>query len=70
MQEVYEISSWQHAGTTRYKTRQFDNVNLAGRWEFVGAVAPEPIRSRYVGASVSHYLRRGAQNPVAYLGIP
>ena len=35
------------------------------RQEFVGAVAPEPIRSKYLGGSVAHYFSKGSQNPVA-----
>ena len=42
---------------------------LIGRWEFTGRVAPEEVRSRYVGRSVAHYFRPGNVNPVMYLNV-
>jgi hypothetical protein len=70
VQEVYEIRLWQPAWTTPYKVRVFDDTTLKGRHEFVGSVASEPIRSRYVGESVAHYFKRGAQNPITYVNVP
>ena len=69
IQEVYEIDHWQPAWTTPYKTRTFENTNVSGRSEFVGVVAPEAIRRRYVEKSVAHRFPRGAQNPIMYAGI-
>lgn len=68
VQEVYEISHWQPAWTTPYKVRKFENTGVPGRWEFVGHVAAEPVRGRYLGKSVAHYFKRGAQNPITYAG--
>ena len=42
--EVFEIDGWFPAGTTK---NSFPPA--PGRFEFVGKVAPEKIRSRYVG---------------------
>ena len=70
VQEVYRIHHWQPAGTVSYQTRRFEKALLAGRFEFVGSVAAEPIRQRYVQKSVAHYFTRGAQNPIAYVGVP
>lgn len=38
-----------------------------GRREFVGHIADQAIRERYVGGSVVDYLKRGQQNPVVYV---
>lgn len=67
VREVYAIHSWHPAGTTAYKTRSQEDVNLAGRWEFVGAVAPPAVREKYLGQSVAHYFLRGAANPITYV---
>lgn len=67
VREVYKVDVWHEAGTTPYSTRDSDDVQLPGRWEFTGSIAPPEIRERYLGCSVSDYLRAGAQNPIAYV---
>lgn len=70
VQDVFDISYWQPALTTPYATRKLD-ANLArGRWEFVGKRASDPVRHRYLGKSVAHYFKKGAQNPIAYVNVP
>jgi hypothetical protein len=66
VREVYEIESWHPAGTTPYATRVIDQARYGNRWEFVGRLAPDAIRAKYVGHSVAHYFARGASNPVMY----
>ncbi|MSR09835.1 MAG: hypothetical protein EXR82_10015 [Gammaproteobacteria bacterium] len=66
VREVYEISQWVPAGSTKYKTR--NNLRVPGRWEFTGKVAPDPIRRRYVDRSVASYFTRGSQAPFTYVG--
>jgi uncharacterized protein len=66
--EVYQIERWHPAGSTKYRTRPRKDVRRVGRWEFVGRLAPDAIRRRYVDHSVRHYLRRGLQSPVVYVG--
>jgi hypothetical protein len=63
--EIYAIDHWQPAGTSSYQTRK--DVAVPHRWEFVGRVAPESVRSRYVGRSVKSYLPRGFQSPTRYV---
>jgi hypothetical protein len=70
VQEVYEISYWQPALTTAYSTRKLDAALARGRWEFVGRRAPKAVRQRYVGKTVAHHFKKGAQNPIAYVGVP
>lgn len=67
--EVYEIHAWHPAGSTPYASRQYEDVNLPGRWEFTGAVAPTDVRDRYIGESVAQYLRPGARAPVLYVNL-
>jgi hypothetical protein len=63
--EVYAIKRWLPAGTTSYAKRS--DISVEGRWEFVGDVAPEAVRSKYKGRSVRSYLPLGFQGPVRYV---
>ena len=38
-----------------------------GRYEFIGNVAPEEIRKKYVGCMVSSVFSKGNQNPIKYV---
>jgi uncharacterized protein len=64
--EVYAIERWQPAGTSAYVTRP-QRKDPEGRWEFVGDVAPQWVREKYVRRSVKEYLKRGNQNPIVYV---
>ena len=65
VREVYLVDSWHEAGTTQYDDRDTSTFKGSGRWEFVGSVASEEIRSIYVGMSVG----KGGQNPIRYVNI-
>ena len=41
--------------------------DIKGRVEFVGKLAPEEIRKRYIDTSVRDYLGKGSQNPCRYV---
>jgi len=69
VREVFAVNQWHPAGTTPYNTRAPKDVRLAGRWEFTGALAPEPLRAKYIGKSVAHYFPRGATNPIKYVNV-
>jgi hypothetical protein len=61
--EVFEISSWHPAKTTEYKSnRDFLGTDPKGRSEFIGRVAKDEIREKYVGKFVA----RGYGAPVRY----
>ena len=68
IREVYRVSAWLPSGSTF--THQHDGlcVERPGRWEFVGTIAEERVRGRYVNRYVGHLFPQGAQNPVAYVG--
>ncbi|MEA5425607.1 hypothetical protein [Arcicella lustrica] len=65
--EVYKIDSWHPAGTTQYATR--DDVYIEGRKEFLGTLAEESIRAKYIGKSVQEYFKQGNSNPINYINI-
>ena len=64
--QAYEIGSWHKAGTTPYRTRPPEDVKVGGRWEFLGAPAPD-LADKYCGGSVESYFPRNAQSPVVYV---
>lgn len=64
--EVYEIISWHDAGTTIYHTRN-DVYDYQGRFEFIGKIANETTRNKYLGQSVKSYFKRGSSNSIKYL---
>jgi hypothetical protein len=52
VREVYEIEKWQPNG--------------GDRWEFVGKVAEDKIRDKYLNQSLENYIKKGGQNPIRY----
>lgn len=69
VREVFTIGAWHAAGTTLYHSRRQSAVQIPGRWEFVGKLASDHLRSKYVGQSVAHYFRKGAANPITYVNV-
>jgi hypothetical protein len=51
VREVYEIEKWQPNGD---------------RWEFIGKVADDKIRVKYLNQSLENYIKKGGQNPIRY----
>jgi hypothetical protein len=51
VREVYEIERWQPNGD---------------RWEFIGKVADDKIRDKYLNQSLENYIKKGGQNPIRY----
>lgn len=66
VREVYEIKQWLPAGSTLY-TRPAESVEDEERWEFVGRLAPDPLRRRYIDRDVSGHLTPGSRNPIQYV---
>jgi hypothetical protein len=69
VREVYRITHWLPGGSTfntlvRGRRRPND-----GRWEFVGVLAPDAIRRRYVNSYVGDLFDQGAQNPISYVNV-
>jgi len=65
IQEVYEVEAWLPAGST-FSTR--GRLRTRGRYELVGRVAKEALRSRYRLKSVSDQLSPGNRYPIRYVG--
>ena len=66
VREVYRVKQWLPAGST-FSTRDSRGVQHKGRWEFVGTVAPEPVRRNYLHRAVDSYLSAHSQNPITYV---
>jgi hypothetical protein len=69
VREVYSITGWFLAGSTFNGRRNGRAERVPDRWEFVGTLAPEPLRKRYVNRYVGHLYSQGAQNPISYVNI-
>jgi hypothetical protein len=54
VREVYEIESWN------------SNIDRIDRWEFIGKIADENIREKYINQSLDNYIKKGSQNPIKY----
>lgn len=67
VREIYQIQRWQPAGTDRYISRDDSYFPESKRWEFVGIVAEDNIRSLYLRRSVRHLLGDSNQNPIRYI---
>ena len=73
IREVYEVSEWLPANSTMYSEssrawKSLDDFKVEGRIEFVGKVAHEELRKRYLWKSVAHLYKPGNANPVMYVG--
>ena len=70
VQEVYVIERWNPADPSNYKTRNdLTTAKCAGRWEFIGQVAPVEIRSKYVNKSTPNMFKKGEAFPISYINI-
>ena len=62
---MYKIKEWLPAGTIPRSTLP-DAETPADRYEFVGEVAKEAIRSKYIEKSIANLYRKGEANPIKY----
>ena len=69
VREVYRPTRWAQAGSTPYAFRSQVAMRRPGRWEFVGEVAAQSIRARYVNLPLGHMFPHGAANPIMYLNM-
>ena len=66
VREVYQIEVWL-PGNSTLRLSGTTHENDWTRWEFVGQIAPEVIRRKYVGKFVGAYFTPGSQNPIKYV---
>lgn len=62
--EVYKIDYWHLGGTTQYKIHTKLNNVKTERREFLGTIAEQSIRKKYIGENVAHYFKKGTSNPI------
>lgn len=68
VKEVYEPELWQDARVDSYETRKdLTPEDGKGRIEFIGKLALEAIRSKYIDKSVANSFVFGSQNPCKYI---
>ncbi len=68
VREVFRIEAWVPGGSTMKSRDTEGRPNPRyDRWEFVGQVAEDPVRRRYLNRSVRHLVKPGAQNPIQYV---
>ena len=65
--EVYSIAHWFKPGEIMYLVRDEDFEKVKDRFEFVGNIAPDYIRNKYVNKSVATLFNKGNQNPIMYI---
>lgn len=65
IQEVYKVINW-HPGGTTFTTRKIKN-EYSDKWEFVGRIADDKIRKKYLYKDVSHIAKY--QSSKYYLNI-
>jgi uncharacterized protein len=66
VKEVYVIHAWFPAGAT-FSTRTDEPPT--DRWEFIGNLADQSVRDKYVDKSVANYFEQGGSNPVRYVNV-
>ncbi len=69
IREVYKIAGWLPGGSTFAAQNQGKMRSRPGRWEFVGTLAEDRLRKRYLNSYVGHLFKKGAQAPFMYLNI-
>ncbi|HLX63160.1 MAG TPA: hypothetical protein VKX17_17955 [Planctomycetota bacterium] len=69
IREVYEITGWHQGGQTFCTHRDGRRADWTNRWEFVGVIARNRIRDRYLNRSVAHLFSTGARNSIQYVNF-
>lgn len=62
VKEVYRVDEW-------YQAEQWDSdfKNVSNRYEFVGNVAPDDVRQKWIGKLIpEHYRKKGMASPVIF----
>jgi len=71
VREVYEVDKWQPAEISGYATRtDLMPEDAKGRIEFIGKVAPDTIRQKYLLGDVTAYAKVSLQAPCLYINEP
>lgn len=69
--EVYQITTWLPAFSTMNSRKIADDIKERdqenGRREFVGIIASDEVRNKYIGGDVSDMFLKGNSNPIMYI---
>ena len=66
VREVYSIAGWIPGGSTMQSKGECGPADRTPpRWEFVGRIADDSVRKKYLGKSVAY--KKGARNPIMYV---
>jgi len=69
VREVYAVSGWHPGGSTFNTYHSGQRAPREDRLEFVGTLADEDTRKRYLHGYVGHLFPPGAQNPITYVNV-
>jgi hypothetical protein len=69
VREVYAITGWFPAGTTLNFRPSKLGITEKDRWEFVGNIAADHIRKRFLNRYVGHLFKWGAMGPISYVNV-
>jgi len=69
VREVYKISGWFEGGSTFNNRYEGFDVNGNGRWEFVGVLAEDKLRKKYINHYVGNNFKINNQNPIFYMNV-
>lgn len=70
IKEVYQITAWLPAFSTMNTLTVDEEIirkDKEKRMEFVGVIAPDEIRNKYLGGIVSNLFAHGNSNPILYV---
>lgn len=69
--EVYQIKKWVPAGVSMNRDNRLIDRNpgerISNRYEFIGEVANQEIREKYLNKSLKHLFKKGNSNPIMYV---
>ena len=69
IREVYKINGWHPGGDTFNSRYTGIDVNRDGRWEFVGILANDKLRKKYINRYVGDLFKINNQNPIFYVNV-
>ena len=64
VKEVYRIDRWVPASEAEFTTRKYDPEKYADRIAFIGDIAENGIRNKYIGKSVTNLYKNGEADPL------
>lgn len=65
---VYSINGWRKYGEDGMLGTANESNDIPSRFQFLGALASQAIADRYMGRSVKSLFKKGAVNPIRYVG--